>query len=277
MNIRPAFSIRRYRPRNVSPFPSPGRSLSESLSDVLRIRRIPPHRFDPLPCAGWNPSVNLRLFSKLRRAHCRTIASHRSPAKPSTKRLGHIQAPKSLSATRLLEIKHRVEPSDRSPNRLQAPKSLSAEHRPAFQPRGTVYRTSGQLQDPEEPIHRSSTRLPDPWNRSPSFRLVSGLRGDLQRVIDPTHSSGWRTSTSFKTTERTRRICQRLIDPNPNSRKLINHRQTSVGAPKNLSKDCQMTSELPRNTSTNARFAARIRRNSWQSVVSLPRTQRAYQ
>jgi hypothetical protein len=175
MNVRPASGIRRYHPRNVSPFPSPGRSRSESLRDVLGIRRIPPHRFDPLPCAGWNPSVNLRSFSKLRRAHRRTIASHRSPAKPSAERLCHIKAPKSPSATGLLEIKHRVEPSDRDPNCLQAPKSPSAEHRPAFQPRGTVYRTSGQLQDPEEPIHRSSTRLPDPWNRSPSFRLASGL------------------------------------------------------------------------------------------------------
>lgn len=34
-------------------------------------------------------------------------------------------------------------------------------------------------------------------------------------------------------------------------------------------------SELPKNTSTNARFASGIRRNLQQSVVSLPSTQRA--
>lgn len=134
--------------------------------------------------------MNLRSASRLRRTLPQTITTHRSPAKPSNKHQGHVQAPKSLSLARQLEIELRVEPfnerracrqppkrpltgrqltlqppkrpSGRRPSRIRAPKNPSATHQPAFQLRGTAHRASGPRPASEETICRSSTRIPAP-------------------------------------------------------------------------------------------------------------------
>lgn len=218
--------------------------------------------------------MNFRPASKLRRALPQTITSHLSPAKPSNKRQGHIQAPKSSSLTRQLEVELRVEPSDERRTRLKPPKRPSTGRRLAFQPRGTFQRASAPPPGSEEPlsntstsfpapggtfrqasvprpdseesINSTSTSLPAPWNRSPSVWPTSSLRRDLQQVVDPTPSSGWSTSTSFKITSKFRRTCQRHIDPNPNSRKLITTRRVYVKVPKNLSTNSQRTQSFQR-------------------------------
>ena len=125
MNVRAASGIRRDHPRFIGPFPSSVRSSSASLRGVLGIRRTPLQHIDPRPRPGWNPSVKLRSASKLRRARHRTITSHRSPAKPSNKRPGHVKTPKSPSLTHQLEVELRVEPSDERRARLQPPKRPS--------------------------------------------------------------------------------------------------------------------------------------------------------
>jgi hypothetical protein len=218
--------------------------------------------------------VNFRPASKLRRALSRTITSHRSPAKPSNKRQGHIQAPKSSSLTRQLEVELRVEPSDERRTRLKPPKRPSTGRRLAFQPRGTFQRASAPPSGSEEPlsntstsfpapggtfrqasvprpdseesINSTSTSLPAPWNRSPSVWPTSSLRRDLPQVVDPTPSSGWSASASFKDTSRLRRTRQRLIDPNLNSGKLITARHAHLRVPKNPSSNSPGTQSFQR-------------------------------
>ena len=235
MNVRAASGIRRDHPRFIGPFPSSVRSSSASLRGVLGIRRTPLQHIDPRPRPGWNPSVKLRSASKLRRARHRTITSHRSPAKPSNKRPGHVKTPKSPSLTHQLEVELRVEPSDERRARLQPPKRPLTGRRLAFQSRGTFHLASKPPQSSEELISNQSTSLPAPRNRSSSVWPTSSLRRDLPQVVDSTPSSGWSASASVRTASRLRRTSRRLVDPNPNSRKLIATRQAHVGIPKNLS------------------------------------------
>jgi hypothetical protein len=242
MNVRPASSIRRDLPRFIGPCPSPGRNDSTSVSAESELRRTLRQHIDPRPRPGWNPSVNFRLPSRLRRTLPRTIASHRSPAKPSTKHQGRSLAPKSLFATRQLEIELRVEPSDRRQSHFQVPKNPSATPRPAIQPRGTFPqasepppgseepisgastrfpapggtfpRASGQPPGSEEPINQSSTRFPAPWNLPTSVRATSRLRRTLPQHLDPL-SGPVEPSDSLRTTSGLRRTHQRSVDSLP--------------------------------------------------------------
>ena len=384
MNVRAASGIRRDHPRFIGPFPSSVRSSSASLRGVLGIRRTPLQHIDPRPRPGWNPSVKLRSASKLRRARHRTITSHRSPAKPSNKRPGHVKTPKSPSLTHQLEVELRVEPSDERRARLQPPKRPLTGRRLAFQSRGTFHLASKPPQSSEELISNQSTSLPAPRNRSSSVWPTSSLRRDLPQVVDSTPSSGWNLPTGVRATSALRRthqqhidqssspvglsvrrprhrqapknpratrrpafqlrvepsgwrqnhvrtpksssaaprpaiqlrgtahrasgphpaseetfrrsstrlpapggVHQRVSEPHPGSEEPRGDSSTRIRTPGNSSQPVKLMSgsrrifqqaighsELPKNTSTNARSASEIRRHLQQSVVSLPRTQR---
>lgn len=275
MNVRSASGIRRDHPRFIGPYPSSDRNISASVRDASGIRGLPRQRFDLRRCPGWNSSVSIRPASKLRRAHPRTITSRRSPEKLSNKHPRHVQAPKSLSATFQLEVELRVEPSDERPARLQPPKRPLAGHRLAFQPRGTIRWASIPPPSSEEPFSSASTHFPAPGG---AFHRASGQPPASEETVN-------RSSTRIPAPGGER---HRASQPPLGSEEPFSDSLTRFRSPGNSSRssgssrgseepvnDPSKQPELPKNTSTNARFASGFRRIRRQSVVSLPRTQRA--
>lgn len=140
----------------------------------VRDPKIPSETRRPTSEPRWSPSVKLRHGFKPRRAHLRTLASHRSASRPSVRLQRPVQAPKSSSATNRLDLQPRVEPSRELPSRVRPPKRPSTKHRLTLRLRGAFRRVSGPRQASEEAINRSSTRFPAPWNLPPSFSTRSG-------------------------------------------------------------------------------------------------------
>lgn len=139
-----------------------------------------------------------------------------------------------------------MRPSCKRPSRIQAPKNLSTKHRLTIQLRGAFCRASNLRQASEETVDRSSTRFPAPG-------------GVHHRASKPHPSSEEPVSDSST------RICS--------SRNLIILSCDRVWRPKTPSATSRIESELPKNTSTNARLASGFRGTLQQNVVSLPRTQ----
>jgi hypothetical protein len=119
-----------------------------------------------------------------------TIASHRSPAKPTAERQRHVRAPKNPSAAYFR--RHKAprgtfrRASALSPGSEEPIDSASTRF-PA--PGGTFRRASGPCQASEETVNRSSTRFPAPGGTLPtSISAESGLRRTHRQCVDPLSS-----------------------------------------------------------------------------------------
>lgn len=222
-DVRSASSLRRDNLRFVSPFLSPGRNLSERLRDVSGIRRNPPQHISPPHSSSWNPSASVQPGSKLRRAHHRTIDLHRSPLKPSIKRLANVRTPKRPSEGRRPDFKLRVENITELQNHILAPRNLSATHRLESELQKTRHHSSGPCQGPEEPVNKPSeeSELPKTHQRTP----------DLLQESEETFS---------KALSRFRELRERFC-------KLLE----LVRTPKSPSKNCLPASKLSESTSAN--------------------------
>jgi hypothetical protein len=204
----------------------------------VRDPKIPSETRRPTSEPRWSPSVKLRHGFKPRRAHLRTLASHRSASRPSVRLQRPVQAPKSSSATNRLDLQPRVEPSRELPSRVRPPKRPSTKHRLTFQLRGTFLQASAHVQAPknpfmkhrpafgtreaflqasephpssEEPFNETSAHDPAPRGLLPSIKPASSLRRDRRQVVNPFSSSGVEPSSKLQSASGLRRSHQQNI------------------------------------------------------------------
>lgn len=234
-------------------------------SAILRLTSLP--RVEPV---GEHPARVKAPKSPSPNHH-----SRRSPAKLSNKHQRHFRAPKNSSVTPQLEVELRVEPSDERQACRRPPKKPLTGHRLAFQPRGTIRQASPPLPSSEEPFRSASTHFPAP---SGTFHRASGQRQASKETVN-------RSSTRIRAPGGER---HRASQSPQGSEEPFSDSSTRLRTPGNSSRSSEPSQdpegsvndpskqpELPRNTSTNARFVSGVRRIHQQSVVSLPRTWRA--
>lgn len=229
----------------------------------------------------------------------RPASLHR--VEPVSELPARVQAPKSSFSNHHLTSKLREAVKQASRPHSSSEELFSDPSARSRAPGGTFRRASGLPRASEETLDRSSTRFPAPWNLPTGFRTASGLRrAHQQHIYQP-------SSPVEPFTERLAHIRppkRPSAGRRPDSQlrvEYINELQRNIEAPKNLSATHQPESELPethhhpssslqdpeepitkqsgdselpKNTTTNARSASGIRRLLLQSVVSLPRTQR---
>lgn len=220
--------------------------------------------------------MNVRSASGIRRDHLRFIGPFLSPGRNLSARL------RDVSGIRRTRPQH----IDLLPSSGWNP---SASFRPGSKLRKAYHRTITSHRSPAKPSNKRQSQFQAPKSPSIARQLEIELRIEpfierLANVRTPKRPSEGRRPDSQlrmeyltelqnhlqapKNLSATHRLESELPKTHHHSSSLFQGSEEPVNKPL---KD----SELPKNTSTNVRFASGIRRHRLQSVVSLPRTQRA--